>query len=137
MHVKTNGKQKLTRQEQRDLEFEIGFLERLVERDPKYLDALQLLGVDYTQRGSYEQSLRIDRKLARLRPKDPTVLYNLACSYSRNDRIKQAAHALLKAIQYGFDDLRVLLRDPDLSKLRQDPLFDKIKAQLQAVSKRK
>ena len=35
---------KLTRKEQRDLDIEIGFLEGVVDRDPKYVEALQVLG---------------------------------------------------------------------------------------------
>jgi tetratricopeptide (TPR) repeat protein len=138
MSVKTSFQYKLTRREQRDLEIEIGFLERLVQRDPKYLDALQLLGIDYTQRGSYELSLKIDRRLARLKPGDPTVLYNLACSCSRTRKIKQAARALLKAISCGFDDYSVLMRDPDLANLRRDPEFHKVKERLRyGVGRRK
>jgi Flp pilus assembly protein TadD len=130
--VKGSDKSKLTRRQQRDLDIEIKFLEGLIRRDPDYADALQLLGLDYTQRGCYTLSLRIDRRLARLRPDDPTVLYNLACSCSRNGRIKEAATSLIKAIHCGFDDMRILLRDPDLENLRDHPLFLQVRKHLSA-----
>ena len=38
---------RLTRKEQRDLDVEIGFLEGVVHRDPKYVEALQVLGDNY------------------------------------------------------------------------------------------
>ncbi|MBR90490.1 MAG: hypothetical protein CMO66_04355, partial [Verrucomicrobiales bacterium] len=46
---------KLTRQETRDLDIEIDFLEGVVQRDRNYVEALQLLGDDYTQRGRYRE----------------------------------------------------------------------------------
>lgn len=121
------GKRKLTARERRDLDFEIGFMERLVKRDPNYVEALQVLGADYTLRGNFEAGLRIDVRLARLLPNNPAVLYNLACSYSLTRKIKQAAYALDKAIDCGFDDYRMLLRDPDLANLRCDIIFEKIR----------
>ena len=71
---------KLSREDKRDLDVEIGFIEGVVRRDPEYVDALQILGDDYTRRGRFADGLTVDEQLARLRPHDPTVLYNLACS---------------------------------------------------------
>ena len=64
-------KKKLSRQEQRDLDIEIDFLEGVLKRDRRYVEALQLLGDDYTRRGRYEDGLKVDRRLARLCPDDP------------------------------------------------------------------
>jgi tetratricopeptide (TPR) repeat protein len=124
------GKRKLTARERRDLDFEIAFMEGLVQRDPTYVEALQVLGTNYTERGNYDAGLKIDLKLARLLPHDPAVLYNLACSYSLTGKIKQAATALDKAIDFGFDDYHMLLRDPDLTNLRRDALFESIRDKL-------
>ena len=44
MPKKVASRKHLTRQEKRDLDIEIGFLEGIVSRDPAYVDALQLLG---------------------------------------------------------------------------------------------
>ena len=123
-------RRKLTAKERRDLDIEIGFMERLVKRDPHYMEALQVLSADYTKRGHYDDGLKIDRKLARLAPTDSTVLYNLACSLSLTKRIRQSAAALNKALDMGFQDCRMILRDPDLNNLRRDPLFDKIRMRL-------
>ena len=51
MPVKTNIRKKMKRSEQRDLDTRIEFMEGLVRRDPNYVDALQLLGDHYTERG--------------------------------------------------------------------------------------
>lgn len=124
------GKRKLTARERRDLDYEIAFMEGLVKRDPCYVEALQILGADYTQRGDYDAGLKIDLRLARLLPSDPNILYNLACSYSLTKKVRQAASALDKAVELGFDDYHMLLRDPDLANLRRNPLFDQIRGKL-------
>src|SRR5436309_10095738 len=94
MPKKVASRRHLTRQEKRDLDIEIGFLEGIVQRDPQYLDALQLLGDDYTKRGKYLSGLNIDQKLSGLRPRDPLVFYNLACSLCLTRNFKEAADAL-------------------------------------------
>ena len=128
-------KKNLSRQQQRDLDIEIGFLEGVVKRDRRNVEALQLLGDDYTQRGRYEEGLKIDRRLARLCPGDPLVQYNLACSFSLTAEHRKAANALRKAIQYGYRDFDHLRRDTDLAPLRKQPVYAAIEkeiAQLEA-----
>ena len=59
MPKKVASRKHLTRQEKRDLDIEIGFLEGIVQRDPTYVDALQLLGGN---RGpGREQCVELDR----------------------------------------------------------------------------
>ena len=67
-------------------------MEGLVRRDPDYVDALQLLGDHYTQRGRYAEGLKVDEHLSCLEPHDPLVFYNLACSYSLTDQFDRAGH---------------------------------------------
>ena len=62
-------------------------MEGLVRRDPNYVDALQMLGDHYTQRGRYPEGLKVDERLARLEPRNALVFYNLACSYSLTDSL--------------------------------------------------
>ncbi len=71
-------RKKLTRLEQRDLDIEIAFIEGVIRRDPRYVEALQILGDDYTRRGRLIEGLKIDEQLAKLRPDEPLVHYNLA-----------------------------------------------------------
>ena len=121
---------KLTRQETRDLDIEIDFLEGVVQRDRNYVEALQLLGDDYTQRGRYRDGLSVDRRLARLCPNDPLVYYNLACSYSLTRQYRRAARSLHKALGRGYQDFKWVREDPDLENLRQHPLFSEIMAEM-------
>ena len=121
---------KLSSREQRDLDIEIQFLEGVVRRDRRYVEALQLLGDDYTRRGRFKDGLQVDRRLARLCPEDPLVHYNLACSFSLTEEFRKSAHALRKAIQRGYRDFDHLRRDSDLKPLRQTDLFAAIEQEI-------
>ena len=114
------------RQEARDLDVQIGFIEGLLRRDPSYVDALQILGDNYTRRGRYADGLQVDERLARLEPRNPLVLYNLACSYALTDQFDRGIATLAKAIRHGYRDFNWLRRDPDLRQLRKHPGFAKI-----------
>lgn len=123
----------LTRKEARELEVKISFLEGLIRRDPEYVEALQVLGDHYAQRGEYRQSLKVDRQLSRLEPGNPLVFYNLACSHSLNGELDEAASALEKALRLGYRDFKWLARDPDLDRLRHHPLYRRIESKIRKM----
>ncbi len=127
------SRKKLTRREIRDLDVEISFLEGIVRRDPAYVEALQILGDAYTRRGEYTHGLKVDERLARLRPSDALVHYNLACSYSLTEQIEQAGTSLEKALQLGYRDFKWIVTDPDLRNLRRHSLYRKIRAKLREL----
>ena len=124
---------KMTRAEQRDLDTKIEFIEGLIRRDPDYVDALQILGDHYTQRGRIGEGLKVDERLARLEPENPLVFYNLACSYSLDGDMDQAADALEKALELGYRDFNWLAKDPDLKPLRAHTAFDDLKAKIRQL----
>ena len=117
---------RLSRKEVRDLDTKISFLEGIVKRDGDFVEALQILGDHYTQRGRYGHSLNVDKQLSRLEPKNPLVFYNLACSHSLNSEFDLAAAALEKALTLGYRDFKWLARDPDLRLLHKHPLYRSI-----------
>ena len=126
-------RRRLTRREVRDLDLEIGFLEGLVRRDPTYVEALQILGDNYTRRGRYTEGLKVDERLSRLRPDDSVVYYNLACSYSLTSQIEAAAEALAAAIDLGYRDFKAMDKDPDLENLRQCAEYKRIRAKIRGL----
>jgi tetratricopeptide (TPR) repeat protein len=133
MPVNSNARKKSSRANQRDLDTRIEFMEGLVRRDPDYVDALQLLGDHYTQRGRYADGLKVDEHLSRLESRDPLVFYNLACSYSLTGQFDRAAAALQKALQLGYRDFKWLARDPDLRELRQQPIYRDIQNKIRRM----
>jgi tetratricopeptide (TPR) repeat protein len=134
MPEKSSAKSKvLTRKETRELDVKISFLEGLIRRDPNYVEALQMLGDHYTQRGKYAHSLKVDQQLSRLQPRSPLAFYNLACSHSLNGELARAAEALEKALALGYRDFKWLARDPDLRQLRQHPLYHGIESKIRKM----
>jgi len=134
MPQKRNTRKKLTRTEVRELEVKISFVEGLVRRDPEYVEALQLLGDHYTQRGKFEEGLKVDEQLSRLEPRNPLVYYNLACSYSLTGQVDSAVTALEKALALGYRDFKWLAKDPDLHTLRKHPLFRTIRDKIRKLN---
>jgi tetratricopeptide (TPR) repeat protein len=126
-----NSRKKSGRAQERDLDTKINFLAGIVRRDPDYVDALQLLGDHYTQRG--QEGLKVDERLAQLEPTSSLVFYNLACSYSLTDQFDRALLALDRALDLGYDDFAWLARDPDLKKLRKQPAYEEMKAKIRTL----
>jgi len=133
MTAKSNPRKKTNRASQRDLDTKINFLAGIVRRDPDYVDALQLLGDHYTQRGLFKEGLKVDERLAQLEPTSSLVFYNLACSYSLTDQFDRAVQALDRALELGYRDFTWLARDPDLKKLRKHPAFEDLKAKIRTL----
>ena len=96
--------------------FEIRFYEELVDSQPDFIEALSCLGDAYTKGGLFAKGLEIDLRLIELKPDDPIVYYNLACSHSLLGNIDAAFGALKKAILLGYDDFSYLAKDEDLKK---------------------
>ena len=133
MPQKSSARKKMTRREWRELDVKIEFMEGVVRRDPDYVEALQLLGDHYTQRGRFVQSLKVDEQLSRLEPRNPLVFYNLACSYSLIGQVDMAASALDRALALGYRDFKWLAKDPDLRKLRKHPLYRSIEDKIRRM----
>jgi tetratricopeptide (TPR) repeat protein len=134
MAVKSSlRKSRASREQLRALDVQIQFMEGLVRRDPRYVEALQLLGDNYTKRGRYNEGLTVDERLAQLEPENPLVFYNLACSYSLTDQCDRAADAIEKALDLGYRDFKWLAKDPDLRKLRDHPRYEPIREMIKQL----
>jgi tetratricopeptide (TPR) repeat protein len=108
-----------------NLDFEIEFCERLLQKRPHFVQALSLLGDLYTKKGFYLKGLEVDEMLYLLKPRDPIVLYNLACSYSLLNEKDKALRSIKQAINCGYDDFCQIENDTDLDNLRSDSRFRK------------
>jgi tetratricopeptide (TPR) repeat protein len=102
-----------------DLDFQIRFFEDLIQDDHDFIDALIPLADAYTRKGWFDKGLRLDERLAGLKPSDPFILYNLSCSYALLNQEKKALEALKRALDLGYEDLDWMEEDPDLAALRK------------------
>ena len=112
--------------EQSQLDFEIEFLGRVLERDPYFTDALRVHGNNLAAKGQYGRALQIDRRLVRLLPDRDIPWYNLACSYAVLGMVDPAFAALQRALELGYRHLAHARRDPDLKSLHRDPRFARL-----------
>ncbi len=127
------SKSRSARDQTRALDIQIQFMEGVVRRDPRYVEALQLLGDNYTKRGRYSEGLNVDERLAELEPENPLVFYNLACSYSLTDQCDRAADAIEKALALGYRDFNWMAKDTDLKKLRAHARYKAIREAVRAL----
>lgn len=132
-----NRLSKESARQKRDLQFEVSFLKGLVRRAPDYTEAIEVLAYDLTKLGKYEEALKYDELLVKLLPNDPTARYNLACSYSLTHKYEKAVEAIEKAIDLGFNDFKLLRRDPDLKNLRRHILFKRVKEKIRLARQSK
>ena len=112
--------------EQNQLDFELDFFGRLLDRDPLYVDALRVHAGNLAARGHYHRALQFDRRLVRLQPDRPIPWYNLSCSFALLGMLEPAFEALERSVELGYRHVRWLCRDPDLKPLRQDPRFARL-----------
>src|SRR4051812_16867334 len=113
----------MAKEKNHDPEFEIGFYESVLKRDPAYVDVIEILGGLYTKHGRIVDGLKMDRKLVKLQPRNPTAHYNLACSLALAKRKSDALRTLQHAVQLGYKDFDWMQQDPDLEELKTQPAF--------------
>lgn len=109
--------------------FEISFFENVLEHNPRYAKVIEILGNAYTRNGRIDDGLRMDRKLIRLQPQNPTAHYNLACSLALKGRKRDAVAALRKSLQLGYNDYDWIAKDSDLESLYTYPPFQELLAE--------
>ena len=114
----------INREQKDDIDFEIKFYEGVLEKKGDFFQALTALGDLYTKKGLVEKGLNVDQRLAKLRPEDPIVLYNLSCSYSLLGLMKEATGAMEASIENGYRDFSYLEQDIDLANLLRDETFN-------------
>jgi tetratricopeptide (TPR) repeat protein len=117
------GKLSSRRVDQHQIDFELEFFGKILERYPDYVDVLRLVGNLLTLKGRYAEGLQIDRRLIRLRPGDSLAHYNLACSYALLKKPDLSLKTLRRAVELGYRDFRYMREDRDLDSVRNDPRF--------------
>ncbi len=81
---------------------------------------------DLLQQGRPDHAASVLGVACDIRDDSPSVWYNRGCALSLAGRRKEALAALVRAVELGFDDLDLLLRDPDLEALRGTEGFESI-----------
>ena len=93
------------------VDFELDFFGRILERHPDFLEALRCHASNLAAKKRFGESLQIERRIIQLRPADALAHYNLACSY-----------ALLRQPDLALSTLRKALEAPDPLLDRRQPI---------------
>jgi predicted Zn-dependent protease len=117
-----------------DPAFEMAFFESVLRRNPGYAHVVEILGGLYTRHGRIADGLKMDRKLVKLQPANPTAHYNLACSLALSKRKSAALTELKQAVELGYRDFDWMQQDPDLEPLKHHPEFQDLLKQLKPQS---
>lgn len=96
----------------------------VLKENPNNNAAWYKLGLAYHTIGKYKDAIEAYNHIAK--NGNPTVLYNLACSYSRANKKDEALITLKKAIEKGFTQYNLMKTDPDLVNIRNDERFGEI-----------
>jgi serine/threonine protein kinase len=101
-------------------------LENQVMKAPEDARARSLLAVMYADLGRTEDATREMKFAVTLRPNDPTLHYNCACTYSKLALKPEALESLRRAWEAGYRDAEWVRHDPDLESLHGDPDFERL-----------
>lgn len=108
------------------IDFELDFFGRILDRHPRYFEALRCHASNLVAKKRYQESSQVERQIIQLRPQDPLAYYNLACSYALLTQPDLALSTLRKALEFGYRDFHYIHKDHDLDALRGDPRFKKL-----------
>ena len=108
------------------LQFAADFGKAVAARRPCNAEALGMAASALTQLGYYQEGLAYDQRLFALRPRDPVVIYNLACSLALVGDDDAAFSRLEDAIRLGYRDAASIAADADWAKVRDDPRFKEL-----------
>lgn len=106
--------------------FTMGLAKALAAKRPCNPEALALAATSLTELGYYREGLTYDERLYKLRPRDPVVVYNLACSLALVGDDAAAFSRLEDAIRLGYRDAESIAADDDWAKMRDDPRFKEL-----------
>ncbi len=93
---------------------------------PEDARARGLVASYYSELGRTEDAKREATLAMTLRPNEPLILYNAACTFCKMNQKSEALDALSKAWRVGYRDSDWVWRDPDLAILHDEPEFGRL-----------
>ena len=104
----------------------ISVLEQQIDMVPEDVRARILQAGNYAYFGNKNGAAQQLEKAVAMRPNDPNVLYNAACTYGLLEMKVEALAMLKRAAETGFSDMEWVSRDTDLACLHGDPEFERL-----------
>ena len=107
-------------------EFSLKVFEKHLALNPDDARALYLGAVTLCQLGRTEQGLQWASRALAIDPHEPVTLYNVACTYSLQNKIDAALDCLEMAIVNGFSHREWIEHDSDLAPLRSSSRYQEL-----------
>jgi serine/threonine protein kinase/Flp pilus assembly protein TadD len=104
----------------------LGALELQVQLVPEDTRARMLLANSYARLSRRADAIRELEQVLAARIEDPHTIYNAACCYGILRLKSEALATLERAVNVGFSEWDLAVRDPDLACVRDEPAFVRI-----------
>jgi tetratricopeptide (TPR) repeat protein len=104
-------------------------LENQLRQFPDDVRARILLGNFLATFGQADEAVRHVRIAVAMRPSEPNVLYNAACTYGLLQMKKEALDTFRRCLEAGYSNADWCTKDPDLKILHDDPEFKRLIAE--------
>ncbi len=104
-------------------------LQEQLRQVPEDARAWILLSNNHAVFGDTETAARELQKATSLRPRDPIIVYNAACTYGVMNKKAEALELLKRLGEVGNFSFDWASRDPDLACLHDDPEFQRLVAE--------
>jgi tetratricopeptide (TPR) repeat protein len=107
---------------------EMEVLQEQLQHFPDDVRARILLAADLAILGDAGEAAMQARIAITMRPLDPNILYNAACTYGLLKMKLEALDAFRRSVEAGYSNTDWCKQDPDLKILHDDPEFKKLTA---------
>lgn len=113
-------------QKYNNLEDAITEYEYALAASPDFLRALNAYASVSVSTGAYDTAISTYQKMLNIEPDNPNLYYNLACLYSKQNRLNDSIDYLKKAVDNGYKNFEHIKKDKDLDNVRKLPEFNKL-----------
>jgi len=91
-----------------------------------FIPALNKLAIIHIKTGEYIKSIHFFKKIIKLRPNKNIFYYNIACLYSKQNKVEEAVSWLKRAIIHGYANWDLIKSDKDLENIRSSSAYIKL-----------
>jgi tetratricopeptide (TPR) repeat protein len=91
---------------------------KAIQLNPKFVPAINNLALITAANKEYDKALTLFSDVLNYYPDDAETHYNIACMYSRLDRVDESIEWLKKAIDKGYSNWEIIKTDGDLENIR-------------------
>lgn len=99
---------------------------KALQLNPKFVPALNNLALVTAAKKEYYKALTIFSDILNYEPDDAETHFNIACMYSRLNRVDESIEWLKKAIDKGYTNWESIKKDSDLDSIRASSAYKQL-----------